>query len=176
MLPPGANRVFFARNHDTSWFYKFGGYTPAFLNLDAIHALCTIPEVFAGDKQGNKGAENPDDRPEIWNFYRKLFKLRKILPEFTQGKLCLNGVKTDQANVFSALRIGSEKIYLILISFNEQPTPVKIEMDTQSWAGPDVLNRYDPIREMRTPLDNLDKLILEPYQILVIESMAINKP
>ncbi|HEX2970721.1 MAG TPA: alpha-amylase family glycosyl hydrolase, partial [Tepidisphaeraceae bacterium] len=48
-LPAGATRVMFARNHDTSWFYHFNGYTPRFLALDAIHTLFAIPEIFAGD-------------------------------------------------------------------------------------------------------------------------------
>lgn len=29
MLPEGANRVYFARNYDTSWFYHFNDYNPA---------------------------------------------------------------------------------------------------------------------------------------------------
>ena len=34
LLPAGANRVFYARNHDTSWFDKFDGYDGRFMAFD----------------------------------------------------------------------------------------------------------------------------------------------
>ena len=39
-LPKGANRVFYARNHDTSWFYHFDGYTPQFMVFERKQPTC----------------------------------------------------------------------------------------------------------------------------------------
>ncbi|MEJ7712336.1 MAG: hypothetical protein WKF84_21385 [Pyrinomonadaceae bacterium] len=38
-LPIGANRVFYTRNHDTSWFYHFNGYTPRFMSMEAVRRV-----------------------------------------------------------------------------------------------------------------------------------------
>lgn len=118
LLPPGANRVFFARNHDTSWFHRFDGYTPRFLALDAIHALCAIPEVFAGDPENGP---NPDDDPAVWDFYRTLFAARRGFPELMRGALDLDGVTCDNPHVFTALRRLQGSRVLVAVSLSEQP-------------------------------------------------------
>lgn len=115
MLPQGANRVFFARNHDTSWFYHFNGYTPRFLALDAIHALCAIPEVFAGDP---KHGPNPDDDPSTYSYYRKLFALKRRMPELRRGELLLRQVVSDNPWVFAAVRRYKGRTCLIAVSLS----------------------------------------------------------
>lgn len=122
LLPAGANRVFFARNHDTSWFYRFGGYTPRFLALDAIHALCGIPEVFAGDP--NNGPA-PDDDPTTWEYYRRLFRRKRELPELTHGALLLEEVQSDNPRVFTALRRFEGREVVVLVSLSDRPETVR---------------------------------------------------
>ncbi|MCG9894741.1 MAG: alpha-amylase family glycosyl hydrolase [Fimbriimonadaceae bacterium] len=73
LLPAGHVRVFYGRNHDASWFYRFGGYTPQFMALEAVHAWVGVPEVFGGDP--NHGP-SPDDRPGVWETYRRIFAAR----------------------------------------------------------------------------------------------------
>jgi len=69
--------------------------------LEAVHALCVIPEVFAGDP---KHGPHPDDDPAIYATYRKLFALRKEFPELARGELLLQQIRTDNPRVFTALR------------------------------------------------------------------------
>lgn len=116
-LPKGANRVYFARNHDTSWFYHFNGYTPRFMALEAIHALCAIPEVFAGDP---KNKPNPDDDKAIYEHYKKLFSLRKDFPELATGELLLAEIESSNPMVFTAIRQLEGKHCLIIISLSEK--------------------------------------------------------
>jgi len=138
LLPPGASRVFFARNHDTSWFYRFGGYTPRFLALDAIHALCAIPEVFAGDPANGP---NPDDDPAVWAFYRALFAARREFPELRRGELDLEGVACDNRHVFSALRqIGDSRVLVaVSLSDAEETARVTVAGPPLAAAGRDVV-------------------------------------
>lgn len=117
LLPPGANRVFYGRNHDASWFYRFGGYTPRFLAIEAIHALCAIPEVFAGDPAHGP---HPDDDPAVWEHYRRLFALREVFPELARGDLLLREVSCDNPNVFTALRRLDNQSVLVVISLSDK--------------------------------------------------------
>jgi hypothetical protein len=114
-LPAGANRVFFARNHDTSWFFHFNGYTPAFLALDAVHALFGIPEVFAGDPEHGP---HPDADPGVYNHYRKLFRLKKDFPEWTHGRLRLRDIHSDNPHVFAGLRSTEAHTGIALVSLS----------------------------------------------------------
>jgi len=123
MLPAGANRVCFARNHDTSWFYHFNGYTPPFMSLDAIHALVAIPEVFGGDR---KHGPHPDAEAATYDYYRRLFALRRSDPAFTRGEVLFDAVSCDQPNVFTALRRHEGKTTLIAVSLGDKAMTVKI--------------------------------------------------
>ncbi len=122
------NRVYFARNHDTSWFYRFGGYTPRFLAMDAVHAFCGIPEVFAGDP---KNGPNPDDSPEVWEFYRKLFGFRRKNPAITRGHLRLSVIECSDPMVFAGARSYEGKLTLFLISFRDGTANVTVKMPWQ---------------------------------------------
>ena len=117
MLPTGANRVFYARNHDTSWFYRFGGYTPRFMAFEAVHAFFGIPEIFAGDP---KHLPAPDDEPQIYGTYKKLFALRNRLPELVEGEIQLDRVQCSNKQIFSGLRSLNGRSVLALISFSDQ--------------------------------------------------------
>ena len=163
-LPAGANRVYFARNHDTSWFYHFGGYTPAFMALEAIHALCAIPEVFAGDPENKP---NPDDDPATFAHYQKLFSLRQDFPELARGELLLAEVTSSNPQVFTALRRLNGKYTLMAVSFSAQPEsvtitlPVKIPPDSKLLDG---LTKA-PVPTQTTP--RAISLTAQPYQVLV---------
>lgn len=139
-LPQGANRVYFARNHDTSWFYHFNGYSNRFMAMDAIHVLCVIPEVFAGDR--NHGP-NPDDDPATYDYYRKLFALRREYPELARGELLLREVECDNPWVFTALRRlnGQDVVVAVSLSDKEEIAGLKLPSSRKI----EVLTLSDPI-------------------------------
>lgn len=126
MLPTGANRVFYARNHDTSWFYHFGGYTPRFMAFEAVHALFGIPEVFAGDP---KNLPTPDQEPGVYEAYRKLFALRKQYRQFMDGTLSLYLIQCNNKHIFSGLRSLSGKSAMALVSFSDQFQTATLTLD-----------------------------------------------
>lgn len=161
MLPAGANRVFFARNHDTSWFFHFNGYSPLFLAFDSIHALVGIPEVFAGDPDRKL---NPDDDPATYEYYRKLFSARRERPELTRGELILGNVSSDNPMVFSALRRSAENESLVLVSLSEKEVSVKTNVTGQPL--PTSVEFFDPISGQKTTA-NPARLTLKPFQVLI---------
>jgi len=162
LLPREANRVYFARNHDTSWFYHFNGYTPRFMALDAIHVLCAIPEVFAGDP--NNGP-HPDDDPAVYEYYRKLFALRKEYPELARGDLLLREVECNNASIFTALRRLRDNTALVVISLSGKEENIcitGIEEMGQVIQMNDAITG-EAIEGMGKPLT----LKLRPFQVLV---------
>ena len=116
-LPPGANRIRFCRNHDTSWFLKsgFAGYTPRLMTLDAVHALAGIFVAFAGDP---KHPPSPDDDPAVWEYYRRVLALRKDHPELVRGELLLDEIVCDDPNVISFIRRLDGKASLVLANLS----------------------------------------------------------
>ncbi|NER84471.1 MAG: hypothetical protein F6K42_34080 [Leptolyngbya sp. SIO1D8] len=167
MLPDNTNRVFFARNHDTSWFYHFNSYTSAFLNLDAVHTFCAIPEVFAGDHHRSK-APNPDDDPKVWDFYKKIFAIKEKIPELNTGKLLLKEVSCNNKNVFTAIRRSNDNAYLLLISFSDQPVEVNIALSPSLQLESQSIEFTDPVsgNVFRSKIGP-EGLRLGPYQILI---------
>ncbi len=125
MLPIGARRVYFARNHDTSWFYHFNGYTPQFLALDAVHAFFGVPEFFAGDP---KNGPNPEDEPGLFDFYRAIWSRRSEIPELTAGEFLLREFEWDNDQVFVGARKGDEGTTLVLVSFSLMSESVMIQI------------------------------------------------
>lgn len=123
MLPPGANRVFFARNHDTSWFYHFSGYTPLFFCFEAVHAFFGIPEVFAGDP---KYPFNPDDDPAIYHTYRKIFAASEQHEEFRRGAMLFEDVVCRDRNIFTGVRSYGEESSIVLINMSDQVRTVDV--------------------------------------------------
>jgi hypothetical protein len=169
-LPTGANRVYFARNHDTSWFYHFNGYTRRFMALDAIHALCVIPEVFAGDP---KHGPNPDDNPETYDYYRKLFALRKDFPELAKGELLLREVECDNRRIFAGLRRLTSQLVLIIVSLSdkEESLTASIRLASNGIKQNKNLNLIDPISgetiEAKVTEPTAVELKLKPFQVLI---------
>lgn len=148
LLPRGANRVYFSRNHDTSWFYSFRGYSPAFLAMEAIHAYCTIPEVFGGDP---KHGPSPDDDPIVWETYRRLFATRKLLkgiPDFS--------ALSPNPDVFVARR-GKTLIYVSLAS-KELTLPLPAGSETM----------WDPLSDEKPSRSESD-FVLPPFQVRWIQ-------
>ncbi len=157
LLPDGANRVIYTRNHDTSWFYHFNGYTPRFLAFEAINALCAIPEIFAGDP--NNGP-NPDDDPETWAYYKKMFALRASLPELTFGVLDPKAVTCSNPMVFSAIKKLAGKRCLILVSLLETKADVSFRID--GFTSVTLIDLDGTKIKLNEP-----KLTMQPFQVLV---------
>ena len=161
MLPAGANRVFYARNHDTDWFYHFGGYTPLFMAFEAVHALVGIPEIFAGDPDYKF---NPDDDPATFNAYRNLFKIRRERPELTRGEARLRDVSSQNPRVFSAVKSLPGKTSLVLVSMSDRDETARVTMVGQNL--PASVEFTDPISGQRFKA-NPAAVTLKPFQVLV---------
>lgn len=166
-LPPGAVRVFYSRNHDTSWFYDFFGYSRLFMSLEAIHALFGVPEVFAGDPNYRF---NPDDDPATYAHYKKLFAARRQYPEFVHGKKLLDQVHADQADVFAGLVQDSSHTSLALVSASPSAIPVQVSLQRGVGVSSS-LRGYDIISQRKLPVKLQGRTLsatLEPYQVLIV--------
>jgi glycosidase len=161
MLPAGANRVFYARNHDTSWFYHFDGYTPRFMAFEAVHALVGIPEIFAGDPDYKA---NPDDDPATFETYRKLFALRRQRPELTRGEARLRDVTSNNPMIFSAVKSVPGHSSLVLISMSDREETARVTMGNQQL--PALVEFTDPISGQVFKA-NPATVKLKPFQVLV---------
>lgn len=167
MLPTGANRVFYARNHDTSWFYRFGGYTPRFMAFEAVHALFGIPEVFAGDP---KNLPAPDDDPRIYTQYKNLFALRRQFPELVEGTVQLDRVQCSNKHIFNGLRSLSANSVITLVSFSDRVETATITFDASVPVRPGRLTLTDaqtgkPVVLIPTGADFT--VTLQPFQGIV---------
>ena len=125
-LLPDANRVYFSRNHDTSWFYHFNGYSPRFLAMDAVHSFVGIPEVFAGDPDHGP---SPDSDPAVFSFYRRIFAAREKFPELATGEVMLDEIQTTNPWVFSGLRKGMGHLSMFAVSFSGGEETVDLRID-----------------------------------------------
>lgn len=161
MLPAGANRVFYARNHDTDWFYHFNGYTPRFMAFEAVHALVGIPEIFAGDPDYKF---NPDDDPTTFDAYRNLFNIRRERPELTRGDVRLRDVSARNPMVFSAVKSLNGKSSLVLVSMSEKEETANVAVEGRNL--PASVEFTDPISG-QTFRANPAGLKLKPFQVLV---------
>jgi glycosidase len=164
LLPPGALRVYFARNHDTSWFYHFNGYTPQFLALDAVHSLLAIPELFTGDPDHGP---NPDDDPRIWDFYRKLLARRKEWLELTHGEILFRDVDCDQPLVFCGLRRLDRQITLVAVSFGDTPLATTLSLSVDTPPNLHLLDLLDSQPRAHEYKGRRIHLTIEPGQVLL---------
>ncbi len=169
-LPKGANRVYYTRNHDTSWFYHFNGYTPRFMAMEAIHTLCAIPEIFAGDPRHKP---SPDDDKATYAYYQKLFSLRKDFPELAKGELLLEEVDGDNPMVFTAIRSLDGKSSLVAVSLADREETVSVSIASLGGGAGERLSKVNLIDGLtRQPITyevkgNTLILKLKPYQVLV---------
>lgn len=165
-LPKGAVRVFYTRNHDTSWFYEFFGYSPLFMSIEAIHALFGVPEIFAGDSHYKF---NPDDDPATYQYYKKLFAARKQFPEFVTGEKLLEEVNCDNDNVFTGMVKDGKHCSIAVVSTSAKQEKVLVS----------VASRYNKQKAIVTDVIHNEavnfsrikegfSLTLQPYQVLVI--------
>jgi glycosidase len=163
LLPQDARRVFFARNHDTSWFYHFGGYTPRHRALDAVHAFFGIPEFFGGDP--NNGP-NPEDVPDLLNDMQTIWAARKRRPEWTRGKIMLHEVSSDNRLVFAGVRRLGENAVLALVSFSSQVEQVRVTWEGGVFTGQmeDVLTGHTQQAHLAGSTISVE---MQPFQILI---------
>lgn len=171
-LPKGAVRVFYARNHDTSWFYEFFGYSPLFMSMEAIHALFGVPEVFAGDPNYRF---NPDDDPQVYRHYKQLFAARRRYPEFVHGERLWDAVRCNNEQVFAGMvRYGGKKSIALVSGSDRQQ---QVQLDLTGTIKRQQLNAMDIISETPVPvsvIQNKIQLTLQPYQVVVIKEIAKN--
>jgi glycosidase len=144
MLPEGTDRVFYTRNHDTSWFAAFEAYDPMYFAFESIHAFCGVPSVFSGDPK-----HPPLPGESEWRLYRSIFQARKRL----EGPLDLS-FPSEIPQVFHGLR-GQTPFY---VSLGNEPLLVRAEGRYR-----DVLNQY-----FVNSKEGL--LTVEPFQVLIRES------
>lgn len=167
VLPVGVNRVFYARNHDTSWFYHFNGYSARFMAFEAVHALFGIPEVFAGDPDY---AFNPDADPRIYAHYKQLFAIRKQ-PEWTRGVIQLAPISSDNKQVFSGMRSFRGRSVVGLISFSDKPEKMTVKIKSAEKGHRMVLRDIQTSQEVTLipvhPNSSEYLVTLRPYQTLV---------
>jgi starch synthase (maltosyl-transferring) len=164
LLPSGARRVYFARNHDTSWFYHFNGYTPAFLALDAVHILLAIPEIFAGDPDHGP---NLDDDPEVIAFYRRLLAKRREWPELARGKILLNEVTCDNPLILTGLRQLDSQVTLVAVSFSSAPQTTRISLSAEALPSLELFDAVSGQAVLFTRENSHISLSLSPCQVLV---------
>jgi glycosidase len=162
-MPPGANRIRFCRNHDTSWFFPqfFHGYTPRFLALDAVHALFGVPVVFAGDPEH---LPSPDTDPATWQHYKRVFAVRQSLPEFASGEVLLREVDCDNPAVFSGLRRLGGDTSLALVNLSDKPQPVALQFHLEGYSL-DVQELIDAKDGSRVAIAH-GSVTVRPFQVL----------
>lgn len=163
LLPPGATRVRFARNHDTSWFYHFNGYSRRFLAMDAIHAFFGVPEVFAGDP---KHGPNPDEDPEVYRFYRTICEARHRFPELASGDVLLNEIRCSNPMIFAGARRLNGKLTLVAVNLSAKEERAEI-------IAPDGGDSFRFVDVMGGNVKTSGKSITaKPFQILIGQTIT----
>jgi glycosidase len=163
LLPAGANRVFYARNHDTSWFDTFDGYDGRFMAFEAVHAFFGIPELFAGDPDHRPAPD--DENGYVYALYKRLFAFRRQYPELISGSIDLETMKSSNAQVFSGLRRKEKQASVVLVNFSNEPqtTVLALPAPTTTQTLTDVYgNANVPIKPVGTSLT----ITLKPFQVL----------
>jgi hypothetical protein len=167
-LPPGANRIRFCRNHDTSWFLKkgFAGYTPRLMAMDAVHALAGIFVAFAGDP---KYPPSPDDDPAVWEYYRNILALRKDSPELVRGDLLLDEIVCDDLQVMSFIRRLDGRASLVLVNLSGEARRPRLKLDLPGHAlsGTRLVNPQTGAAVSATADGDGARLPLAPFEVVV---------
>ena len=164
-LPEGAPRVMFTRNHDSSWFYHFNGYTKRTLALDAINAFFGIPEFFSGDPQHSP---LPEDDPAVLDHYRHIWGMRRLFPELRRGKIWLREVRSSQEMVFAGARQLGERLSVVVVSLSEQVEEVQITLEID--LPPSEMQAFDAATGAPVPcrlVGSTLELTLQPCQAVV---------
>jgi glycosidase len=162
-LPVGANRVFYTRNHDTSWFDTFDGYDGRYMAFEAVHALFGIPEIFAGDPDHLPA---PDDaNGYVYALYKRLFAFRKQWPEFIGGSVDLGRISSSNPQVFSGLRGVASRSSVVLANFSNEPQTATITLPTAT-ATQTLTDIYGNTNVPIKPAGTSLTITLKPFQVL----------
>lgn len=122
--PAGALTVLYTRNHDTAWFYRFDGYTPAFFTYEAIHCVVRgIPLFFSG-QTGKPEWGGPMD--SAFMFYKKLLTIRKQYSIFIHGDCDFDNISCDCPDVFCVERIYHDDCLIALINTSGESVITRI--------------------------------------------------
>jgi hypothetical protein len=165
VLPVGANRVFFSRNHDTSWFYHFAGYTPLYFCFEAIHSFVGIPEVFAGDRNY---PHHLDSDPTLFLQYKRLFEMRKKFPEVTTGELKWDKIQTNDDHIWCSSKEGEDgKSVLLVVNMSalQKKVTITLQSSVKDMVWHDVYNAKKIIQDVHNRQSF--EITLEPYQVLM---------
>lgn len=173
ILPKGSNRVFYTRNHDTSWFYHFRGYKPEFMAMEAIHAFTGIPSVFAGDPSP-KSQPSPDTDPAVYDYYQKLFAFRKAHPVLIQGDPVCQSIASNNPMVYVGLKNYKERYALFLVSLSRKPETVTITFSNKKAAPKEKQLQWMDVIENKETLVKVNdektfQISLTPCQVLETE-------
>jgi len=177
----GIMRVYYVRNHDTAWFYRFDGYSPEFFAYEAIHGVIRgIPLVFSGQfyrgknlptiERGGTNWDGPTE--EDFDFYRKLFRVRRENRALIEGDCLFEEVDTDSKHVFSVLRILGDERILALVSGAAEPLTVKVRVDPGKLGLSKGKTAYHDVwNDENGTLAHISQfeMSLEPFGIRVLE-------
>jgi hypothetical protein len=181
----GALRVFYTRNHDTAWFYRFDGYSPEFFAYEAVHAFIRgIPLAFSGQfhrkgnfpspyRGGNKW-DGPND--EQFAFYRKLYTVRRDNRVFIDGECLYGAVYSNQRDVFSVVRTTDIEAVIVLVSASDKPISAQIEVDAVNLGIPETDAEYEDLwtGERGTLRDTRSfDISMEPFAVRLLKVVRV---
>jgi len=127
LLPDGVLSVYYVRNHDTAWFYRFDGYTPAFFAYEAIHCLIRgIPLIFSG-QTGKPQWIGPE--PQSAEYYKMLFAMRREHPVLINGACLFEEIDADSDDVFSVIRARGNERVIGLVNTSGEAIDVQITVE-----------------------------------------------
>lgn len=149
LLSPDTVRVYYVRNHDTSWFYRFGGYTPAYWALEAVHAWCACPSFFSGDPE-----HGPNPGPIELDHWGRLIAAKRTL----SGPVRFGPTHTSNRNLFVAQRGDAA----IVVSLSRDPEPATL-VDAP-WPS---ATAWDPVLDTRETVAT-SLFDVAPYQALIL--------
>ncbi|MEX0669071.1 MAG: hypothetical protein WD060_01250 [Pirellulales bacterium] len=71
-----------------------------------------------GVRRRSKDPASPDNDPAVWEYYRKILRLRKDSPELARGELLFDKIVCDDPHVMSFIRRLNGRASLVLGNFS----------------------------------------------------------
>ncbi len=104
-------------------------------------------------------ADQEKDPGSVLNYFRKMIRLRKALPELVYGSYHL--VDKDNPNVYAYTRIFNDQKVLVLLNFSSREILFRISSSLGS-AGDILINNLPDIKRENK------ELYLQPYQAIIM--------
>ena len=102
-----------------------------------------------------------NDPDSVYNFYRKLIRLRKEYPVFVDGKFEL--LLSDDEQIFAYVRRNDDSQMLVCANFTGEPAECPL---SKEWRDAEVLI-HNYAGEMNWSADG-DKIVLKPYEAAIM--------